>query len=417
VTNRRHSIVFSPGRIGTLELQNRLVRSGTFENAATAQGEVTDTLRAIYRTLAAGGVGLIVTGIMPVFARVASPGQVRIHDDACIPGLATVPRAVHGVAPDCKIIAQLWHPGRQVPDTENPARFASYLPPALLKVLQRELGSGQSHAVPHPAVEATAPSAILDATFDTTPRALGTDEVEDIIDAFANAVRRAQEAGFDGVQLHAAHGWLLSSFLSPHTNYRTDGFGGSTRNRTRIVTDILSRACATVGKDFPILIKMNTTDFLPDGTDNEEAGRIGELLSAAGFAALEASGGMWEAVTRSRDELGWPPYLLPEARVNIKRREDEAYFLTGARILKRRTQTPVILVGGLRSVERIEEILEEGAADFVALSRPLIREPDLPNRWLAGTGPGKAECLSCSACIPMGAAPLRCNSKAGAGKS
>jgi 2,4-dienoyl-CoA reductase-like NADH-dependent reductase (Old Yellow Enzyme family) len=125
---------------------------------------------------------------------------------------------------------------------------------------------------------------------------------------------------------------------------------------------------------------------------------------------------MWEAVTRSRDELGWPPYLLPEARVNIKRREDEAYFLCGARALKRRTPTPVILVGGLRSVDRIEEILEEGAADFVALSRPLIRQPDLPNRWLAGEGPAKAECLSCSACIPMGAAPLRCNSKGGEGR-
>jgi 2,4-dienoyl-CoA reductase-like NADH-dependent reductase (Old Yellow Enzyme family) len=172
-----------------------------------------------------------------------------------------------------------------------------------------------------------------------------------------------------------------------------------------------------VGKDFPVLIKINTTDFLPDGTDSEEAARVGEILSATGFAALEASGGMWEAVTRSRDELGWAPYLLPEARVNIKRREDEAYFLTGARMLKRRTHTPVILVGGLRSVDRIEQVLEEGAADFVALSRPLIREPDLPNRWLVGEGPAKAACLSCSACIPMGTAALRCYSKGGEGKS
>jgi len=417
VTDRRRSIVFRPGTIGTLEIKNRLVRSGTFENAATAQGEVTETLRDIYRRLATGGVGLIVTGIMPVFDRVASPGQVRIHDDGCIPGLATVPRAVRAVAPDCRIVAQLWHPGRQVPDADNPARFASYLPPALLKVLQDEYASGQSHEAPTAAVEATAPSALFDPTFDKSPRALGADEIEDIIEAFAAAIGRAQQAGFDGVQLHAAHGWLLSSFLSPHTNRRTDRFGGSTPNRSRIVTDILLRARARVGTNFPILIKLNTTDFLPDGIDGEEAGRVGEILLAAGVAALEASGGMWEAVTRNRDELGWAPYLLPEARVNVTRREDEAYFLTGARVLKRRTQTPVILVGGLRSVERIEEILEEGAADFVALSRPLIREPDLPNRWLAGTGPAKAACLSCSACIPMGAAPLRCNSKGGVRRS
>jgi 2,4-dienoyl-CoA reductase-like NADH-dependent reductase (Old Yellow Enzyme family) len=413
MTSREKSIAFSPGRIGKLELKNRLVRSATFENAGSIAGEITETLLDMYRELTLGGIGLIITGIMPVYPKTVAPRQIRIDSDDYITGLQRIPKAVRDTADDCKIMAQLHHPGRQVPDPENLEQFLKYLPPAFIKVFQEaRQAQGTPQEPPH-IVEPTAPSAILDNTFQRTPRALTLEEIDEIIDAYAEGIRRSQEAGFDGVQLHAAHGWLLSSFLSPHTNHREDEFGGSTENRTQIVKEIYERARKKVDEDFPILIKMNTTDFFPDGTDIDEALRVGEILSKLGFSAIETSGGMWEAATRSREELGWNPVILPESRTNIKTKDQEAYFLPGAKEFKKRLDTPVMLVGGLRSIDRIEEILDEGSADFVSLSRPLIRQPNLANLWLTGEGPDKAECISCNACLPMGPDPTRCKAKKG----
>lgn len=396
-----------PGLIGEVKLKNRLVRSATFENAASEKGEVTDTLLDMHRNLAKGGVGLIITGIMGVHPKATSRGRVRIYDDAFTHGLERIPKAIHNLDNDCKIMAQLYHPGRQVLP-RNMANFLQYFPPALLSLLKQTQQVQQTPEEPHPEIEPIAPSPVFDTTFQRTPRALTLEEVDEIINAFAEGIRRAYESGFDGVQLHAAHGWLLSSFLSPHTNQREDQYGGTTENRTRIVKDIYERARKKVGKDFPILIKMNTTDFLPGGMDIEEALKVGEILQKIGFDALEVSGGMWEAVTRSEEELGWLPVLLPESRVNIKTKDQEAYFLPGAKAFKSHLDTPIILVGGLRSFGRIEEILEAGSADFISLSRPLIRQPDLPNLWFTGEGPDRAECISCNACIPIGADPLCC---------
>ena len=137
-----------------------------------------------------------------------------------------------------------------------------------------------------------------------------------------------------------------------------------------------------MGDDFPILIKMNTTDFLPGGIDLEEAVRVGTAMSEAGFTAIETSGGMWESLTRNEEELGWSPLFMAEARTGIKTKDQEAYFLPGAKAIKEKTNATVILVGGLKSLSRIEEVLGSGAVDFISLSRPLIRQPDLPNLWL-----------------------------------
>ena len=205
------------------------------------------------------------------------------------------------------------------------------------------------------------------------------EEINEIIEAFAEGVRRAQEAGFDGAQLHAAHGYLLSSFLSPRTNQREDQYGGSTENRTRIIKDIYQRAKRKVSDRFSILIKMNTTDFLPGGVDLNEAVQVGKMLSEVGFAAIETSGGMWEAVTRKKEELGWPPVILPESRTGIKTQDQEAYFLPGGKALKEKTNATVIAVGGFRSFSKIEEVLDSKAVDFVSMSRPLIRQPNLPD--------------------------------------
>jgi 2,4-dienoyl-CoA reductase-like NADH-dependent reductase (Old Yellow Enzyme family) len=408
MTGRTDSIVFTPAQIGHLSIKNRLVRSATFENAATTAGEVSDDLVALYRDLAKGGIGLIITGIACVYGKAVAPRQVRIDDDRYIEGLRRIPIAAREAADDCRIIAQLHHPGRQVIDL---SAGLPPMPPALIAYLQRAQLPPQPPDGHHVEIEPTAPSPVPDSLFQRTPRALTVEEIEEIVQAYAEAIRRIEEAGFDGVQLHAAHGWLLSSFLSPHTNRRDDDYGGSTENRARIIRDIYDRARKMVDASFPILIKINTTDFIPGGTDAVEAAEVAAILAETGFAAIEASGGMWEALTRDREELGWLPVMIPEARVGIKTREQEAYFLDGARAVKNRITAPVILVGGMRSIGRIEEVLASGAADFVAMSRPLIRQPDLPKLWLTGKESDKAACISCNACLPIGASRTRCNAQ------
>lgn len=412
--NRKDSIVFRPGRIGTLDVKNRLVRSATFENATTSEGELTDSLVNLYRELAAGGVGLIITGAAGVYSKGLAPhALIRADDDSFIPNLARLPSTVHEAAPDCKVILQLHHPGRQVIHEQNIPKLVPLIPPALLAYMQKhpELRTPSREAPAPQAPEPTAPSAVYDATFDRTPRSVTLAEIEAITDAFAAGVLRAQKAGFDGAQLHAAHGYLLSSFLSPRTNTRDDQYGGSTENRTRIVLEIYRKARRKVGDSFPILIKVNTTDFLPGGIDPDEAVRVGKLLSDTGFDAIEASGGMWEAATRSEEELGWVPVILPESRTGIKSKDQEAYFLPGAKSLKKATGATIMLVGGLRSFSLIEEVLNSNAADFVSLSRPLIRQPDLPNSWFSGEGADKAECISCNMCLPIPNVPLACRAK------
>jgi 2,4-dienoyl-CoA reductase-like NADH-dependent reductase (Old Yellow Enzyme family) len=239
-------------------------------------------------------VGLIITGIAGVYSKALFPHLIiRADNDDFIASLRKIPKAVHEAAPDCKVILQLHHPGRQVLHQEDTPKLMPMLPPAFLAYIQKhpEVMAPPREA-PH-VVEPTAPSAVYDAAFDRTPRALTLDEINEIIEAFAEGARRAQEAGFDGAQLHAAHGWLLSSFLSPRTNQREDQYGGTTENRTRVVKDIYQHARSKVGDRFPILIKINTTDFLPGGTDLNETVRVGKILSQIGFAAIEISGGMW----------------------------------------------------------------------------------------------------------------------------
>ena len=410
--SRKDSIVFTPARIGQLEIKNRLVRSATYENAATSRGEVSEFLVGLYRSLAKGGVGLIITSAASAYPKALTAHSiVRADNDSFIPSLEKIPQAVREVAPDCKVMLQLQHPGRQVINRGDAAKLTRVLPPALVAYIRKHPEVRlPPEKTPH-VVEPTAPSAVYDATFDRTPRALTPDEIDEIIEAFAEGVRRAQEAGYDGVQLHAAHGYLLSSFLSPRTNQREDQYGGSTENRTRIVNAIYQRARTKVGARFPMLIKMNTTDFLPGGIDLNEAVRVGNLLSDVGFGAIEASGGMWESVTRTQEELGWTPVILPESRTRIKDRDQEAYFLPAARALKEKTKATVILVGGLKSFSKMEEVLTSKGADFVSMSRPLIRQPDLPTLWRSGNGPDKAECISCNACLPIGTAPLACRAK------
>lgn len=368
---------FQPGNIGSMTLKNRLVRSATFEHAATDKGEVTDFIVELYRNLAEGGVGLIITGHAAVHPRgFSNQRMMRILDDSYIAGMRKIVKAVRRVGNECKIVLQLNHAGR------------NHLQQGLEKYV-------------------VAPSPIFDVLFQRTPRALSAEEIEEVVESFAQAIRRSRDAGFDGVELHAAHGWLLSLFLSPRTNKRDDSYGGTTEKRTSILDQIFKRARQLVGEDYPILVKINTEEYLPDGIDIEESKRIARILAGIGFAAIEASGGMWESLTRTKEELGWEPVPIPEARIGIRKRSQEAYFWENARKIRKEVDVPIILVGGIRSLAMVEEILREGSVQFCAMSRPFIREPDLPNRWMYGRQ-RKAACISCNACLPKHNRPLEC---------
>ena len=404
---RYNSAVFTPGRIGSLTIKNRLVRSATNENAC--DGEVSDTMIQIHRNLALGGVGLIITGIAWVDPSMPAHRMTRVDNDSFIPGLRKLTHTVHDADPGCRIMLQLHHPGRQVVLPGDMPKMLGVTPPAFMAYLEKHrevLEPDPEHGDIH-LPEPVAPSAIYDTFFKRTPRALSTEEVEKLIDAYVEGIRRAQEAGFDGVQIHAAHGWLLSTFLSPRTNKREDRYGGSVENRTRILRDIYTKAIKKVGHSFAILVKFNATDLMPGGIELEEGIQIARILSETGYDALEVSGGMWEVFTRNKKELGFTPLAVPEARVGIKSKQ-EGYNLPLARAIKEATGATVMSIGGHRSFSAIEKALEAEATDFVSLARPLVRQPDLPYLWLSGKGADRAGCISCSACMVAAKLPLFC---------
>jgi 2,4-dienoyl-CoA reductase-like NADH-dependent reductase (Old Yellow Enzyme family) len=354
-----------PKKIGNLMIKNRFVRAATGERLANDDGSVTNEFLQFYKILAEGGVGLIITGITYVHpSGQALLNQMAIDRDALIPGLKKLIKTVHDHGDGCKIVVQLAQSGRQSLVVDSPL----------------------------------APSALYEPMFGKMPREMTIEDIEETIKYFAEAARRAKEAGFDAVQIHAAHGYLLSEFLSPYTNKRIDEYGGNTENRCRIIKEIYNKTVELVGKDFPILIKMNVDDFLDGGIDLNESKKIAEKFSKIGFAAIETSGCMWETALRSAEELGWEPAFNPEARINIDSKDKEAYHLPYAREIKKLIDVPLILVGGIRSLDVIEELLEQGSADFVSLCRPLIREPDLPNKWLKGSGENTCKCISCNSC-------------------
>lgn len=358
-------ICSEPKKIGPMTIKNRFVRSATYEKRAAEDGTVTDELIQFYKTLAEGGIGLIITGLAYINSSgQALPKQTAVDRDDIIPGLSKIADIIHNYGDGCKAVAQIGHCGRETYFVDNPID----------------------------------PSGIREPMTNAQPREMTIEEIEETIEAFAQATRRVKEAGFDGVQFHAAHGFLLSEFLSPHTNKRKDKYGGNTENRIRIVKNIYKRSVELIGKNFPILIKMNVSDLIRGGMDLNESKKIAEQLSKLGFAAIETSSGMWEAALLSQEELGWIPAMSPEARINILSKDKEAYHLPYAREIKKLINIPLILIGGIRSLDVIEEILAEGSADFVSLSRPLIREPDLPNKWLTGSGENTCECISCNGC-------------------
>lgn len=325
--------LFEEVRLNHLTVKNRLVRSATWEGVAAPDGSISEEAYAIYDELARGGVGLIINGFTSVSTHdFYFDGMMRLSEDRLIPQYRKLTDIVH--ATGVPIIAQL-------------ALGAYYHP---------QEGGGFAQV---------------------EPDEMRMDEIMQVIHTFGDAARRAKEAGFDGVQIHAAHFFFLSRFISPRINHRTDAYGGSAKGRTKILCDILADMRAKA-EGLHITIKMNMNDFTPGGLTEEEALAIGRLLDTAGIDSIEVSGNGTS---------------VPGIRAHV----NEGYFVPFAARLAKEVTAPVIAVGGLRSRAAMEDVLRQTDIALLALSRPLLREPDLPQKLMQDAHAVSA-CISCNRC-------------------
>ncbi|QID17682.1 NADH:flavin oxidoreductase [Nitrogeniibacter mangrovi] len=395
------SRLFTPIRIGSLELPARLFKTATAETRATADGYVTDALVAFYRLLARGETPLIITGNIYVSRQGKSaPRQTGADDDDKIPGLARIPEAVH--AHGGRIFAQLNHCGRQVvPDFVG-------------------------------ATDVVSASATKDLLTGTQPRALSEAEIGQIVEDFGEAARRCREAGFDGVQMHSANGYLMSQFLTPYTNRRGDGYGGEPEARTRFGREVLAAIRARVGDDFPVIIKMNGHDDLPlrAGLKTDALAEAAHRFEAAGVDAVEISVGHYESgfpmVRGSFEHCLRAMVQGSMAHLPLFRRHfmrlfrpfvalacnhlwpgREGFNLDYAPAFKGKLGIPLICLGGFRTRAAMEEAIARGLCDAVSAGRPFLADPF----FFAHTRdevPGP-RCVDCNACVGhLGARPADC---------
>jgi len=351
------SILFEPYKIGKLELRNRFMRSATYFALADENGFIGQPSVELMKTLAEGEVGLIMTGYAYVLKNGQSfPDMNGIQDNDHIPGFQKMTRAVH----------------------ESGGRIAMQI---------AHCGSGSTH------VARTGGDYIAVSLVDGLPdfgkpaREMDEDDIGRIIEAFGLAAGRVQEAGFDGVQIHGAHGYLVSQFLSPVSNRREDRWGGSLENRMRFVLEVVRAIKSQVDDDFPVMIKLGVRDFVGEGQglSVEEGAEVCRALEKEGLALIEISNGHKDRDHR-KDSLG------------ITTPEKEAPYRPEARVIREAVDLPLALVMGMRSLPVMEEIIETGIVDLISMCRPLIREPNLIKRWSKGdTRP--ADCISCGGCF------------------
>jgi 2,4-dienoyl-CoA reductase-like NADH-dependent reductase (Old Yellow Enzyme family) len=347
--------LFEGSTIKGLSLPNRFVRSATWEGMAGDDGSCTGKLVNLMVELARGEVGLIITGHSFVSREgQAGPWQLGVYSDDLLPGLACMVDAVHRAGG--KIILQLAHAGYY----------------------------GANHLT---GLEPLGPS-ILELVDAPQCRMMTKEDIQIVCTAFARAARLAKRAGFDGIQIHAAHGFLLSEFLSPFFNRRSDEYGGSVENRARILLEVLENVKKAVRDSWPVIVKINSEDFVDGGLTVEDMVRVCALLEKAGVDAIEMSGGTIHASGR----------FSPARMGVLETPEEEVYYRDAATLYKEKIKVPLILVGGIRSFEVAEKLVADGLADYISLCRPLIREPALVKRWKAGDR-RKATCQSDNRCF------------------
>lgn len=386
-----------PIQIGALTIENRLVKSATAESAATADGDLTEAYFRFYARQATGGAGLIITGNIFVNPDGRTSRQSPLLDrDDRIPAFRRLTDLVHQHS--AAIFAQLNHGGREALAVNR------HRPPA--------------------------PSAARNSLTLEMPRAMTGDEIEQVIEDFGAAAGRARQAGFDGIELHGAHGYLVNQFLSARSNRRRDKWGGATLAERMRFLRAVYRACRdAVSPDYPILIKINGSDYKPGGLTPSDAVQIAQMVEAEGMDGFEISGGTIESGFYGlRGEIpirqlveGRGPVLQVLGTLRLKQMARQTYFqeaynLPAAAQVKQAVRAPVIAVGGFRQRATITAALREGQADMIAMARPLIREPGLPKRLLDGSRQAAA-CESCNLCfatpVPPGQA-LRCRKQGNA---
>ena len=344
--------LFTPGKIGQLPIKNRIVMPSMFTGLATVEGEVSNQMLEYYKSRARGGVGLIVVEVACIDSPCGKQGlnELRIDDPRFMAGLNDLVETIHTY--QTRAFIQLFHAGRQ------------------------------TYPLITQGNQPVAPSPIACRVIGCTPRELSIAEIKNLEDKFVNAAVYAKTAGFDGIELHAAHGYLLSGFLSSFSNKRTDLYGGSLENRMRLVLDIISKIRDAVGK-MPISIRFNASDFLTGGIELEEGIEIAKRLAAAGIDALSVSSGMYESGLTSIESIsyaeGWRVYL--------------------AEAVKKAVNIPVVTGGVIRSPEAAESIIQERKADFVFIGRGLLADAEWANKARSNRSEFIRPCISCNTCI------------------
>lgn len=340
-----------------LTLKNRFVRSAVWMKMADEEGNLTPELIKVYEDLAKGGVGMIFTGYTFIDKNdQPNPGMSAIYNDSFIPQWKQVTEMAH----------------------QEGAKI----------VLQIVYGGSQTHLEASKERVVLAPSAVVNRATSILPKEMTHEDINRVVHKFGDAAVRAKEAGFDGVQMHAAHGYLLSMFLTPYYNRRTDEYGGSIHNRARIIYEVFTEIRSRVGDDFPILIKLNFNDFMApgEGVTFEESIEVFKRLDELGIDFIEPS-----ATNESADNGESP------ARRKIRNVADQSYYLPQAKEIARQIKAPVILVGGNRDTAHLEEILHTTDIELFSFGRPLLSEPDLINKWKVDRA-YTPQCISCNKC-------------------
>ena len=338
----------SSGRIGRLATKNRIVMPPMGTNLASRNGEVTERLVAYYEERAAGGVGTLIVEVAAVHpGGRAIPRQIGIWDDEFVAGLSVLAKAIQKHGTVCAI--QLHHAGRQTNASitgEQPVSASPLRCPVMQQV----------------------------------PRELSTREIGEIANAFGSAARRAMQAGFDAVELHGAHGYLINQFLSPYSNHRRDEYGGSRENRFRFAREIVEAVKRDTASDYPIIFRMSADEYMPGGLVSEDAQWIAQNLEQLGVSALHVSAGVY----------GSPAPMVPLMEI------PPGPLVHLAEAIKSAVGVPVIAVSRLHQPELAEQVLRQGKADFIAMGRALITDPDLPNKVLSGRQHEVRTCICCN---------------------
>ncbi len=352
--------LFDKTTINGMNLKNRFIKAAVWEELADYKGHMTDELFKIYMEIAKGGAGTILTGYAYIEKdEQPNPHMMGIYEDSFISEYKELTDMVHKY--DTNIIMQIVYGGSQT-DLNPPSK------------------------------KIWGPSAIKNELTGIVPTPMTKEDIHFIVKSYGKAAKRVKQAGFDGVEIHAAHGYLLSQFLCPHYNTRVDEYGGSIENRARIILDVYNEIRQTVGNDFPIFIKINSEDFIEDGLTSEESMIVSKMLAEAGIDAIEISGGNLSTPSVFDRNLG-----SSRTKINVSK-DRESYFKDHAARLAQDIPIPIILTGGNRHLDVMEDILNSTNISYFALGRPLICEPDLVNKWADGDSKAP-KCTSCNQCF------------------